>query len=49
MCDNNQCEGHVVPCGSCNGTGKESGKASGLLKCTVCRGVGSVLLTPGKR
>lgn len=44
MCDNNQCEGHIVKCASCKGTGKEFG-----FKCRVCDGVGSVLLTPGKR
>jgi DnaJ-class molecular chaperone len=33
------CPGHVVPCGSCKGSGKQMG-----LKCDVCKGVGSVLL-----
>lgn len=33
------CPGHVVRCGSCQGSGKQMG-----LKCDICEGVGSVLL-----
>jgi len=33
------CPGHVVKCGNCKGTGRVGG-----YRCTVCKGVGSVLL-----
>lgn len=39
MCDKDKCEGHVVKCGRCKGTGMEM-----LLPCPTCKGVGSVLL-----
>lgn len=40
MCDQPKCEGHVVKCANCKGTGKEGP----YTKCSVCNGVGSVLL-----
>ncbi|MEV4304211.1 hypothetical protein [Nonomuraea sp. NPDC049624] len=39
MSDEKSCEGHVVKCGTCSGSGKVMG-----FKCNVCEGVGSVLL-----
>lgn len=38
MCDQNKCEGHVVKCGNCKGTGRILAST-----CDVCKGVGSHL------
>lgn len=48
MCDNSKCEGHVVKCALCEGSGKKYGPGS-FVKCDSCGGVGSVLLPHGKR
>lgn len=43
MCDQQKCEGHVVKCGNCKGTGRDP-QFSLIKECGVCKGVGSVLL-----
>ncbi|GAA3180628.1 hypothetical protein [Nonomuraea roseoviolacea] len=43
MCHQNNCEGHVVKCSSCKGTGRDH-LTPLIKKCDVCKGVGSVLL-----
>ena len=41
----NPCPGHVVTCGSCQGSGRDH-LVPLIDACKICEGVGSVLLTP---
>lgn len=43
MCDQKQCDGHVVNCGNCKGSGRDP-QYPLTQACKVCKGVGSVLL-----